>query len=280
MNSFKIDHDFHIHTRLSLCAGENGGTYKDYIDQFCEQGLKKVGFTDHYWDEEVGYEACSMGPGIEGFYKIQNTAYVLQLKDEIEKSDSKGIEVFFGAEAEYDPVRRDVALSEKNAEVFDFVIVPNSHTHIVMPKDYYYPYRKHVDFMIQSYIDIVNSPIRRKILSIAHPFDAVACPYEIDALIALVDDDTFKRIFDMTAESGIAFELNTYSMKYIIDGRGDGRFKDEYVRMVELARKYGVKLVCGSDAHSLKGHAPYTELCDYAVELFGLTKNDIASLPL
>jgi HisJ family histidinol phosphate phosphatase len=277
----KITHDFHIHTRLSLCAGPQGGAYKEYIDQFLSQGLERVGFTDHFWDEKVGHEGLYVdcrNAGVPHYYKTQNFDHISQLKREIDTVSSKGIEVFFGAETEYDPVRRDVALSRETAERLDFVVVPNSHTHMIMPKENYYPYEKHRDFMVQAFVDIVNSPLKDKILAVAHPFYAVCCPYDVEELMRTIDSDTYKRIFTMAAESKIAIEINTSCVEELL-AKNTPDCAAEHIRMFSLARACGAKLIFGSDAHSIRGHESYVRVCERAVELFEVSESDIAKLP-
>ena len=80
-----------------------------------------------------------------------------------------------------------------------------------MPRDCFEPYQKHVDYMIQAYLDIINSKVNKYITAVAHPFEAVCCPYDNEILINMISDDTFKRLFDETAEKGIAFEINVAS---------------------------------------------------------------------
>jgi len=277
----KITHDFHIHTKLSLCAGPQGGTYKEYIGQFSKQGLKKVGFSDHFWDEKVGYEGVYVecrNAGVPHYYRTQNFDHINQLRQEIDSFSANGIEVFFGAEAEYDPTRRDIALSRETAEKLDFVVVPNSHTHMIMPKEYYYPYEKHRDFMVQAFVDIVSSPMRDKILSVAHPFYAVCCPYDVESLMSTIDDDTYKRIFSLAAESGVAIEINTGCVEELL-AKNTPDCAAEHIRMFALAKACGAKFTFGSDAHSIKGHESYTKICERSVELFEIAESDIARLP-
>jgi len=271
----KIDHDFHIHTRLSVCAGPNGGTFDAYMEQFIKEGLKKVGFSDHYWDELT---RAAEG----GFYPPQNTAHVLELKREIESKDAwnrYGIEVFFGAEAEYDPKRHDFALSEEHAELFDYVIVPNSHTHMMMPRELYEPYEKHRDFMIEAYEDIINSPLSRKILSVAHPFSAVCCPYDNTVLLSMMSDDKYLELFEKTAKKDIAIEINAGCVGSLLKAPESANAA-EYVRMFQNAKKAGAKFTFGSDAHHLAEHENYVEFCGAAAKAIGLTDGDMATLPM
>ena len=149
-----INHDFHIHTNLSLCAAETV-TAEHYINKAKELGLNKIGFTNHMWDENIQ-------PFLNRSYKIQTVPYNLELRDELKTLDKQGIKVYFGAEAEFHPIY-GVALTEENAEKFDYIIVPNSHTHMTMDKSLYKPYEKHAEFMVEAYEKIIGSAVSRHI---------------------------------------------------------------------------------------------------------------------
>ncbi len=264
----KINHDFHIHTDLSICANETA-TLENYIRIAGDLGLKKIGIANHFWDSEID--------GAFDFYKIQDFEHISKLRPEIEKNSSNSLKIYFGTEAEYDPKHRDVSVTEEVAEQLDFLIVPNSHTHITMPKEFYEPYEKHIEYMIQAYEDIINSKVSKYITAVAHPFCAVCCPYDREQLINIISDDTFKRLFEKTANKGIAFELNVDYM---------AKFKKSYeeiaeaahMRMFRLAKESGCKFIFGSDAHSTTEHQTYEYLTKTFVELLGLKEDDIAEI--
>ena len=44
-----ITHDFHLHTKISLCAKPEA-TLDLYLRKASECGLKKIAITDHIWD--------------------------------------------------------------------------------------------------------------------------------------------------------------------------------------------------------------------------------------
>lgn len=92
----RINHDFHIHTNLSLCAAETV-TAEHYINKAKELGLNKIGFANHMWDENIQ-------PFLNRSYKIQTVPYNLELRDELKTLDKQGIKVYFGAEAEFHPI--------------------------------------------------------------------------------------------------------------------------------------------------------------------------------
>ena len=202
----KITHDFHIHTTLSKCANKENATVENYVNHAKRLGLKKLGFANHFWDEKFD-------PDDNNFYKAHPFDYIYSLKDELKKYETEGIKMYLGCEGEYSYKLRSVAISEEAAEKFDFIVIPNSHTHMSMPKEFYEPYEKHAQFMIDAYNDVLDCAINKYITAMAHPFEAVCCPYDNSILIDLIDDDTFKRLFNKQAERGIAFEINVSSMK-------------------------------------------------------------------
>ena len=261
----KVTHDFHIHTNLSLCA-EPDTTPEFYVRRAEEIGLKKLGFANHFWDERIA--------GANDFYVSQNLEYVLELKEELKQIKSETVQPYFGCEVEYDFAHRGVSLTEDVAEQFDFVVVPNSHTHMTMPKDCYEPYQKHADFMVQAYEDILNSNVSRYITAMAHPFEAVCCPYDYSILIDIISDDCFKRLFDLTAKKEIAVEINIGNYHDLGDADIE---KCSQIRIFRIAKECGCKFIFGSDAHNRRRHNSYGH-ADVLADILELRESDIAEI--
>ena len=261
----RIEHDFHLHTNLSVCASREV-TAADYVANAKKLGLKKLGFSDHFWDAAI--------EGANTFYQPQNYEHILQLKPELDTLRCADIQFYFGCETEYDPYHHGVAITEKVAEQLDFLLVPNSHTHMMMPKDCYEPYRKHADFMLQAAYDILNSPVSRYITAIAHPFEAVACPYPNGLLIDLIPDDEFKRVLDLMAEKGVAFEINVSSMRKKTPAEIE---RMSQIRLFRLAKQQGCKFLFGSDSHEAQSHVFYSN-ADLVADLLELKADDIAHI--
>ena len=261
----KVTHDFHIHTNLSICANETA-TVENYIANAKRLGLKKIGFSDHFGAKDI--------PGARGFYAAHPFEHNAELKDTLAKINEPDIKFYFGCETEYHTPKRDIALTEEEAEKFDFIVVPNSHTHMIMPKEYIPSYEKHRDFMIQAYEDILNSPLSRYVTAMAHPFDAVCCPYDYKILINMITDDTFKRLFDKTAEKNIAFEINvSYSKNMTPQELAD----DCHIRMFRIAKECGCKFTFGSDSHSSAYHDFY-ENASILSDILELKEDDLAEI--
>ncbi len=260
----QISHDIHIHTHLSVCAPDKTGTIAHYYKVAKELGLKKIGISDHFWDEHI--------PATHDFYYNQNFPHVEQIKKEIaDTPNPDGIEIHFGCECEYDYAHRDIAITAEVAEKFEHILVPNSHTHMIMPKDCYHPYEKHVDFMIQAFWDIINSPNSKYVTAIAHPFEAVCCPYNNNILINMISDDTFKRMFDAAANKGIAFEINMAGNR---NWTLEQMLASPKVRMYRLAKECGCLFTFGSDAHCDREHKGYEKTDELAAAL-GITEKDL-----
>ena len=250
-----IDHDLHIHTGLSLCADENVRV-KDYVENAKTMGIKTLGITNHMWDENI--RPCPLNNN--RFYVSQTVKYNLEVKDDLEGLDLGNINILIGAEAEYHPVY-GLALTEENAEKFDYIIAPNSHTHITMEKCNYYPYQKHADYMIEAYRKILNSKVSKHILAMAHPFDAVCCPYNNQILYNLITDDCFKDLFIQTAEKGIAIEINTACFPTLKENNIE---EFAAMRMFKIAKEMGCKFTFGSDAHAKDQQYDYLRIA-YAI---------------
>lgn len=241
----KVTSDLHIHTALSSCAKPEA-TVAYYMDKARELGLKTLGFTDHLWDSAI--------PNANKFYIPQDFAHISKIKEELAAADKTGIDrVLFGAEGEYDPWRHGVALTPAVAEQLEVLLVPNSHTHMMMPKDYYEPPRRHAEFMLEAFYDIVNSEIAPYITAIPHPFAAVACAkyYPGRVPMAALTDDEYKACFSAAAEKGIAMEINPIFF-WGLDK--DALDTDAYIRLFRIARDMGCLFTVGLDSHSKAGH--------------------------
>ena len=167
-----------------------------------------------------------------------------------------------------------MACTEEVAERFEYMLVPNSHTHMMMPKESYHPYEKHAEFMLTAFEEIVTCPVSRYITAMAHPFEAVACPYDKEILINLIPDDRYKRLFAMAAEKGIAYEINISSLHRKTHEEIE---KAAVIRLFRLAKEEGCRFLFGSDTHDASKEVNY-ERADYIASLLDLKESDLAPI--
>lgn len=257
-----INHDLHIHTHYSPCANSTA-TAEHYINKARELGLKKIGFADHMWDSAV---ECTIPA-----YRPLTFEHISQIKAEVSELHVSDIEILYGCETECDK-NGTIAVGEEVAASLDFLIVPQSHTHLTMPKEYYEPYRRHADFMLERFYNIVESPLSMYITTIPHPFDAVDCPYDNNELFRLISDAEYSDCFKAAKEKNIAIEINTGAFT----GNTVGEILNSpKIHMLQIAKSVGCKFVFGSDSHSSSGHDAF--LKNYVVaSLLELKSDDIA----
>jgi histidinol phosphatase-like PHP family hydrolase len=262
----KILHDLHIHTNLSSCANKEA-TLEGYLNHVQKIGLKKIGISNHFWDRNI--------EGATPWYQVQDFDHVAQIRPDLEKYSNSDVKIYFGCEAEYDYQHHGIGLTEETAEQFDYILVPNSHTHMMMPKSFYEPHQKHVDFLLNAYEEIIDSNVSRYITAIAHPFVALDCPYNPSILIDMITDDKFKELFDKTAKKGIAFEINVASMSKQTHSEIE---QNSQIRMFRLAKECGCKFIFGSDAHYVGTHDTYLPTANFIAELLELKEENIADI--
>ena len=257
-----IDQDLHVHTHLSLCSECPEATIASYKKEARAFGITTLGITDHF--REAGI------PGGCEWYDKQGFDHISLIKEEIDLEPEDDIRVLFGAEVEYSPEIRDIAVSEEHAKELAFFIVPHSHTHIIMPKDYYGDHIKHIDFMIEAFYGIVESKLAKYVTAIAHPFEAGACSDKQNEILSLISDEQFRDCFRKAAEKDIAVEINAGTLT----ARAPRIKESRFFRMFEIARDCGCKFTFGSDAHRPEKFGRITECYAWAA-LLGLTEKDI-----
>ena len=84
---YVVDHDLHIHTRLSICSSDQEQTPESIIKEAKEAGYKQIVLTDHYWDKAVKSTTR------DEFYDIQDYDHLCKALP-LPKID--GVEFIFG----------------------------------------------------------------------------------------------------------------------------------------------------------------------------------------
>lgn len=273
-----ISYDIHAHTHLSLCADQTA-TIESYLRSAERNGLSLIGIADHMWDPAVPYAEsmyhCAAGGDAvtDWYYKTQTIERCETIKAELPKDSKKPI-FLFGGEVDYCP-GVGAAITVENARKLDFMIVPNSHTHMIMDKACYEPYSKHADFMLNATMDICTAPTAEYVTSLAHPFDAVCCPYDVNFIIDLITDAQLNEVFSAAAEKHIAAEINAASFAKFqneTDIRNSGLF-----RVLAAAKSAGCRFTFGSDCHS-DGGQNILQTGATVAALLGLSEDDIVSV--
>ena len=98
---FAIDHDYHIHSHISICSDDPEQSNERILKYAEDNGLNKICLTDHFWDESI--------PARCGFYNKQGFEHI---KKALPLPQSENVKFLFGCEAEMDR-SFNVGVSEK-----------------------------------------------------------------------------------------------------------------------------------------------------------------------
>ena len=261
---FAIDHDFHIHSGLSLCSGRPDQTPEAILAYAKKNGLKKICLTDHLWDEKA------FALPADHWYGIQNIPYVRQ---NLPLPQDPEVEFYFGCETEFDKFFR-VGLARENFDLFDFVIIPTTHTHMVgfTLEEADNTEERRAALFIERLDALLDQDLPFEKIGIAH----LTCCFagvnsEKDSqrrVLASIPDAELYRIFGRIAKAGAGVELNEDMFQYNEEELA------VQLRFYRIAKECGCKFYLGSDAHSPDGLSRAPEVFAKFLELFPLEESD------
>lgn len=258
-----INEDLHIHTNLSLCAKADA-TVARYLEAARGTQLKTLGFSNHLWDSAVS--------GASKWYSTQNVEHLLWLKKELpERMESDGIKLLFGCETEF-TYEGKLCLAEEHFDLFDYILVPHSHTHMscVMPREYAEDHKRHAKFLMDSFLAVVAHPLAERFTAIAHPF-VPGTKYEIyNEVQSLIPDSYLYEAFSAAREKEIAIEMNGSTLIYQPEEEIP---TCEYVRIYSIAKECGCKFTYGSDSHDFRTDRKLP-VVERFLEQCGITERD------
>ncbi len=261
---FAIDHDFHIHSRLSICSDDPGQTPEAILAYARKNGLKKICLTDHLWDSTV----CSFSG--DHFYAIQNIPYIRQ---NLPLPQAPDVEFFFGCETEFDKNMR-VGLTRENFDQFDFVIIPTTHTHMLglTIDETDNTEERRAALYIQRLDALLDQDLPFEKIGIAHLtccFVGVGNAKDSQRrVLNAIPDAELYRVFGRIAKAGAGFELNEDIFQYNEEELA------AQLRYYRIAKECGCKFYLGSDAHTRRGLERAPAVFERILELTGLEESD------
>ena len=257
---FTFDHDYHIHSMISLCSGDAEQTPERILDYAEANGLKRLVITDHYWDESV--------PVNNPWYEKQDTEY---LKHWLPLPQRDGIELLYGCEVDMD---RDynIGISPERYDDFDFIIVPTTHMHttFTVPDEAVHDNVKRAKVWIDRLDAVLNKDLPFHKIGIAHLTCGLLALNRDDyrEVLSLIPDDELVRLFTKAAEKGCGIELNAFDMKFTdVD-------PELVLRFYRIAKKCGCKFYLGSDSHHPVDLDAAKDLFERAIDMLNLTEDD------
>ena len=250
-----VRQNMHTHTRLSSC-GKRDSTVANTVAEAESVGLEVVGISDHIDAPDSGREVLMQ-----------------QNRDELAMLNPK-IKVLVGAEISMITPDRH-ASTDEFVKTLDYVVISANHYHlgplVQNPED------RTEEGYADWFLLCAEGAIRRGASIIAHPFSYIGVrtvedgrPVDRERLLKAYDRTKVKRLFQLAAERGTAFELNP------------GRMIDhEFFReIVKLGRDQGMKFSFGSDGHApgsmhYGGADRLREIERMFIDEIGVTDDDI-----
>lgn len=258
---YVFDHDYHIHSALSLCSRDPEQSPERILKYARDNRLKTICLTDHFWDERVS--------GPSDWYARQDFAHISAARP---LPQAEGIRFLFGCETEMDRHMR-LAISRERFDEFDFVVIPTTHFHmegLTRPAEISSPKQKAEFWMarLNALLDM-DLPFHKN--GVAH----LTCSL-IDRnreawreILRLLDEDALRRVMARAAERGVGIELNADDMRFFTEEEADLA-----LRPYRAAKAAGCKFYCGSDAHHPDALENAPGAFERAIERLELTEDD------
>ena len=257
---YKIDHDLHIHTKISYCSGDSEQTLERALEYARQNQLNKLCVANHFWDEDI--ECAS------SFYQPQN--YSRLIKDKPNK-DNNGIEFLFGCETE---INSDKVLGITNDRFssFDFVIIPTTHMHMQFTLK---EEERDIKGRAKAWVDrldiLLNMDLPFRKIGLAHLVSKLINNKSIEDYIAtlnLISSDDMERLFSKAGKLGVGIEINRGDFDF------DSRYTDFILRPFRIAKECGCKFYLGSDAHHPNEFDDAVKYFARAIDLLALEEKD------
>ena len=232
---FIVDHDYHIHSQLSLCSGDPEETPARILAYAEANDYRAICLTDHFWDETV--------PGASEWYQIQNYEHICQ---SLPLPQGKKTRFMFGCECEMDKYQT-VGLSRDHFDRFDFVIVPINHLHmtgLTIDEEDAPSWERRAILWVERFHALLDKDLPFEKMGVAHLTDGLTAEKgQHVQIFNTIPQGTLDRLFTKAASRGIGIELNF---------RMDRLTKEELAatrRVMLTAKAMGCRFYMGSDAH-------------------------------
>ncbi|MBR3965629.1 MAG: PHP domain-containing protein [Clostridia bacterium] len=256
-----IDHDYHIHSHLSICSNDKEQTPERMLEYAATHSLKKICITDHFWDDKI--------PGASDFYAPQNLD---RIKKSLPLPKRDGIEFYFGCEAEL-AKNNLLGITRETIDMLDFVIIPTTHLHMngFTIKENPTPAER-AEVYVEKLDGLLHMDLPFHKIGIAHPLCGLIIPGgTIDRVVSLISDDTFKRLFALAAKKGAGIEINQSDFNF---AKKTEEEIEQIRRVYGFAKDAGCKFYLGSDAHHPASLDSAIPIFENAISFLGITEDD------
>ncbi len=260
---YQIDHDIHIHSRISLCSGHPEQTTQNILQYAVKNGLKHICLTDHYWDSHL-----PVANNFD-FYTIQDYD---RIASALPLPQAEGVTFHFGCETDMDKFFT-VGVSKEEIDRFEFIIVPTTHLHMpgftIDEPDF--SLERRAALYVERFEKLLDADLPFEKVGIAHLSCSLMAPAAREdhlTVLDMVSDEDYTRLFTRAAKVGMGIELNIPIFSYSEEEL------PRILRTYRIARACGCKFYLGSDAHTPEGLAAAMEGFQRMIDLLELEEND------
>ena len=259
---YVIDHDYHIHTQLSLCSRHPEQTVENIIKFAKANALTSICITDHYWDSAVA--------GASSWYSRQGFDHISKVLPLPEDSE---VRCLFGCEADMDK-NMTIGVSKEMYRTFDFIIIPTTHLHMntfTVSDDGSEDSETRASLWALRFDALLKSDLPFKKVGVAHLACTLTDPRSYEDYLTtlnLIKSTDMHDLFTVASKKGLGIELNSSDMEQAI------KHPDTVLRMFKIAKDAGCKFYLGSDSHTPEGFEGVIDVFNYSIDALGLTEDD------
>lgn len=258
---YVYDHDLHIHSTLSLCSSDKEQTAERLLQYACDNGLKKICVTDHFWDDSIPIDF--------EWYEKQNYKWIEKILP-LPKSDK--VQFIFGAETEMDK-KLTIGLGASYYDKFDFIVVPTTHLNNIgfgLTKEEARSVEGRASAWLRKFNALLYSSMPFYKTGAAHLACNLIAPRHDDVLAVLesLPEKELIKSFKRAADVGIGIELNSFDMSFAENEA------QTVLRIFEIAKMQGCKFYLGSDAHHPKRFDEVKAIFERAIDYLELKESD------
>ncbi len=270
---YTVDHDFHIHSHLSICSSLPEQTKENILKYAEENELTKIVLTDHFWDEEIPFDLPPLedGRAPKGINSYTRQSYT-HIRESIPLPQGKNTKFLFGGETEMTH-RLVIGLGKRPLSELDFIIVPTTHMHItgftITEAD-----ARHPETRARVWVDRFRTLLSAKLpfhkMGVAHLVSHLIAPTREEFLevLRLLPENELRTLFRRAAELGLGIELNRNDFNY------ENCEADTILRPFLIAKSEGCKFYLGSDSHNPDGFKNAISRFNKAIDELSLKETD------
>lgn len=259
---FQIDHDMHIHSYISPCAGNDLRQTKEAILTYgLTNSFRLLNLADHIWDEKSPWECKNLW--------LNHGNDMARARSILPLPQSKYCNFLFGMEIDMD-MNGNIAASPAEMEQLDFLVFAPSHLHLkgfTVPENLDPSAEVHKNWYMARMNRLLSMDIPFHKSGLAHPTCSLACVEHPIEMFDIISDREYEDMWGRMRDLGMGVEINM----------PDGYTPDHLERILRpyrIAKAMGCKFYLGGDAHTPEAYRGKLALFRKYVDLLELTEED------